>query len=97
KTTFFYEDTKSTYVTCYSTNLHINSSEEVETVNSNPSGIAYVMLNGFFTFIREEETIYPWTVPRIFLNVHSPFVPSTSPVEGLFLEKNHLYILSIQM
>ncbi|GFT66921.1 hypothetical protein NPIL_393031, partial [Nephila pilipes] len=61
KTTFFFEETLGSYITCYSTNLHIYSSEEVETVNSNPSGTTYVLLNAFNTTIREEETIYPWT------------------------------------
>ncbi|GFT90716.1 uncharacterized protein NPIL_553131 [Nephila pilipes] len=95
KTTFIFDTQRTTYVTCYSTNLHIYSSEEVETVYSSPPGDS--VLNVFRTHIREEETIYPWTVPRIFLSVQSPYVPISPFVDGMFLEKNHAYMLNIRM
>ncbi|GFU11002.1 uncharacterized protein NPIL_81841, partial [Nephila pilipes] len=54
-------------------------------------------LNEFYITIREEESVYPTTVPRIFLSVHSPFEPVYPFEEGEFLELGHMYILNIRM
>ncbi|GFU62591.1 uncharacterized protein NPIL_258481 [Nephila pilipes] len=42
KATFIYDYSRSVYVTCYSTNLHIYGSEEVETANSSGSAASAI-------------------------------------------------------
>ncbi|GFU19097.1 uncharacterized protein NPIL_194451 [Nephila pilipes] len=54
-------------------------------------------LYNFYTRIREEETVYPWTVSGIFLSIHSPFVPVNPFNDGAFLQIGHQYIIKIRM
>ncbi|GFT53290.1 hypothetical protein NPIL_192221, partial [Nephila pilipes] len=104
KTTFTFYAGRSDYITCYSANLHINSSEEIETtqsylVNLSPldgtSGTSFLKL--FLPSVEEEDTMYPWTVPRILFAIHSPFVPVSPFYEGEFLQSGHMYLINIQM
>ncbi|GFU32245.1 uncharacterized protein NPIL_555081, partial [Nephila pilipes] len=51
----------------------------------------------FIASIQEYETFFPWTVQRILLSIHSPFVPIDPFKEGVNLETNHDYFVYIQM
>ncbi|GFT93541.1 uncharacterized protein NPIL_193251 [Nephila pilipes] len=97
KTNFVYDYERSGYVTCYSKNLHIYGSEEVETTNSNDSFAIKHIMNGFEMSIRKEESIYPWTVPQIMFSIHSPFEPIYPFYEGEFLQSGHAYLISIRL
>ncbi|GFT46463.1 uncharacterized protein NPIL_73631, partial [Nephila pilipes] len=97
KTTFIYDHERLVYMTCYSANLHIYGSEEVETTHSDSLTPNDKTLNSFETSIRDEETFYPWTVPRIYLSIHSPFVPIHPFIKGTCLEKYREYIINIQI
>ncbi|GFT85838.1 hypothetical protein NPIL_433411, partial [Nephila pilipes] len=96
-TTFIFDNDRKVYVTCYSTNLHIYSrvdiiSKKTYTILKNDQD-----LYNFYTRIREEETVYPWTVSGIFLSIHSPFVPVNPFNDGAFLQIGHQYIINIRM
>ncbi|GFT11570.1 uncharacterized protein NPIL_291251, partial [Nephila pilipes] len=110
KTTFTFYAGRSDYITCYSANLHINSSDEIETTQSckynyilpcesfsldGTSGTSFLKL--FLPSVEEEDTMYPWTVPRILFAIHSPFVPVSPFYEGEFLHSGHMYLINIQM
>ncbi|GFT26888.1 hypothetical protein NPIL_516711, partial [Nephila pilipes] len=96
KTTFVYDYKRFVYITCYSSNLHIYGSEEVETTYSDETFGHHKRMNNFFTVIPEFDSFYPWTVPRILLSVHSPFVP-IDPFDGELLEKNHEYFIKFRL
>ncbi|GFU18856.1 uncharacterized protein NPIL_665821 [Nephila pilipes] len=95
-TTFSFDYSKSDYVTCYSTNLHINSNKKIETTKSHAS-VGVIILNHFHSRIDFEETMYPWTVPQIILSIHSPFVPVYAFYEGEILQTDHVYMIKIRM
>ncbi|GFU03386.1 hypothetical protein NPIL_683811 [Nephila pilipes] len=96
KTTFVYDYKRFVYITCYSSNLHIYGSEEVETTYSDETFGHHKRMNNFITVIPEFDSFYPWTVPRILLSVHSPFVP-IDPFDGELLEKNHEYFIKFRL
>ncbi|GFT11445.1 uncharacterized protein NPIL_291291 [Nephila pilipes] len=45
----------------------------------------------------EDESFYPWAVPRILLSIHSPFVPVSTLEKGELLRSGHLYSINIRM
>ncbi|GFT01522.1 hypothetical protein NPIL_574831, partial [Nephila pilipes] len=96
KTTFVYDNKRFVYITCYSSNLHIYGSEEVETTYSDETFGHHKRMSSFITQIREYDTFYPWTVPRLLLSVHSPFVP-IDPFDGELLEKYHEYFITFRL
>ncbi|GFT06568.1 uncharacterized protein NPIL_258461 [Nephila pilipes] len=97
KRTFTYDYERRFYKTCYSTNLHIYGNEEVETSYSDESIGTDQSVHDLIVYMRDEDTMFPWTVPRIFFSVHSPFVPNDPFEEGVKLEKNHDYLINIKM
>ncbi|GFT71527.1 uncharacterized protein NPIL_310831 [Nephila pilipes] len=98
KTIFLYDYLRVVYITCYSSNLQIYGSEDVETTHFDDELVmSHNRLNAYYTSIREEEAFFPWRVPRILLSIHSPFVPINSFDEGVVLEKNHVYIVNMRM
>ncbi|GFT41793.1 uncharacterized protein NPIL_320041 [Nephila pilipes] len=96
-TNYIFDFEKNGFATCYSTNLHIYGGEEVETTIFDDTFISKHVLNTFEIFIREEEAVYPWTVPEIMLSIHSPFIPVYPFYEGEILELGHMYIINIRM
>ncbi|GFS61445.1 uncharacterized protein NPIL_406461 [Nephila pilipes] len=97
KSTFFYDYRRMVYITCYSSNLHIYGSEEVETTYSNETFRIPNSMNIFVAAIQDLDSFYPWTVPRLLLSVHSPFVPIDPVDEGVLLEKYHEYFIHLKL
>ncbi|GFU02667.1 hypothetical protein NPIL_649451 [Nephila pilipes] len=97
KTTFIYDHDRSVYVTCYSVNLRIYGSEEVESSYSSGSVETNEFLDYFAIVQKDDETIFPWTVPRLFMSIHSPFVPISPLIKGVCLEKNKEYTINIRL
>ncbi|GFU43865.1 uncharacterized protein NPIL_321741, partial [Nephila pilipes] len=97
KSTFYYDYRRMVYITCYSSNLHIYGSEEVETTYSNETFQIHNSMNGFVAAIQDLDTFYPWTVPRLLLSVHSPFIPIDPFDEGVLLEKYHEYFIHLKL
>ncbi|GFT64048.1 uncharacterized protein NPIL_250901 [Nephila pilipes] len=97
KATFVYDYSRIVFITCYSSNLHIYGNEEVETIYSEETFRIPNSMNGFVTEIRDYDTFFPWSVPRILLSVHSPFVPINPFDEGMILEKYHEYYINVRM
>ncbi|GFU19976.1 hypothetical protein NPIL_230301, partial [Nephila pilipes] len=54
-------------------------------------------MNSFITAIQDMDTFYPWTIPRLLLYVHSPFVPIDAVDEGVLLEKYHEYFIHLKI
>ncbi|GFS63408.1 uncharacterized protein NPIL_155112 [Nephila pilipes] len=73
------------------------SKEEVETTIFNGTFHSTHVLNTFEIEIRENETVYPWTVPQIMLNIHSPFDPVYPFYEAEYLKLGHMYLISIRI
>ncbi|GFU12063.1 uncharacterized protein NPIL_9421, partial [Nephila pilipes] len=96
-TNFIFDYERYVYVTCYSTNLRIYSKEEVETTIFNGTFHSTHVLNTFEIEIRENETVYPWTVPQIMLSIHSPFDPVYPFYEAEYLKLGHMYLISIRI
>ncbi|GFT38293.1 hypothetical protein NPIL_10491, partial [Nephila pilipes] len=96
-TNFIFDYERYVYVTCYSTNLRIYSKEEVETTIFDGTFHSKHILNSFDIEIREDETVYPWTVQQIMLNIHSPFDPVYPFYEGEYLQLGHTYFINIRI
>ncbi|GFU08095.1 hypothetical protein NPIL_524351, partial [Nephila pilipes] len=98
KTIYEYDYRRKAYVTCYSRNLHIYSSEELEKEVLVEKDRCYGIDYMYFEMENiEDESFYPWAVPRILLSIHSPFVPVSTLEKGELLRLGHLYSINIRM
>ncbi|GBM36460.1 hypothetical protein AVEN_39303-1, partial [Araneus ventricosus] len=47
--------------------------------------------------VEESDEFYPWRIPRIFMSIHSPFVPVHPLFEGKPLKPGYEYLINVRL
>ncbi|GIY58023.1 uncharacterized protein CDAR_284871 [Caerostris darwini] len=97
KTTFVRDELQDFYVTCYSSNLHLQSDTDPETMALELKPEGYMDIFNLSLQVEEDEAFFPWVSPQVFLAIHSPFVPINPLDEGHILKGGHVTYIYVQL